>query len=393
MNMRNYCNIFYLFLLCTLSSCFNQDEEIIDTSVESNITYQIFPSYSDVEFHENGFHVLYEDSQSLHEQVVFNSYDYHGVLQDNNSVSYFHMGPHHILGEMNPNSSLIALIHSIAKVVEQDDGTLTVVYEAATLFTQLDSLGTKIWEDTICSREHFPKVVFNEGKDIILGGFRNYGLLIDVAANVTDTFIFEDTVLSYPLYCGDQYVFCTYLSDEENNNAKEKSTLIAFNKDGDTLWESSYSYQYEFMKSFVLNNRVFILGIEKGNSVIAELDILTGEVSKKSILEGVFSNKQVHIKSVDDKLLVMRTTLDKDNELPGYLYLDILSSDGKHLDLKQVGSKDIIKEILDARYLGDAMFLISALVEYNNEDYTVVFKSNLEDIHYVDSVDFDALSM
>lgn len=393
MNMRNYCNIFYLFLLCTLSSCFNQDEEIIDTAVESNITYQIFPSYSDVGFHENGFHVLYEDSQSLHEQVVFNSYDYNGVLQANDSVSYFHMGPHHILGEMTPNSSLIALIHSISKVIEEDDGTLTVVHEATTLFTQLDSLGTKVWEDTICSREHFPKIIFNEGKDIILGGFRNYGLLIDVSANVTDTFIFEDTVLSYPLYCGDLYVYCTYLSDEENDNANEKSSLIAFNKDGDTLWQTSYPYQFEITHSLVLNNRLFICGIEKGNNVIAGLDILTGEVTKKSILGSAFSNKQILMMPVDDKIFVMRTTWDQDNDLPGLLYIDILSSDGKHLDLKQVGSKDVIKEILDTRYLGDSMFLISAMVEYNNEDYTVVFKSNLEDIHYIDSVDFDVLSM
>lgn len=367
--------IIILLPIFMLYSCFDSEDDKTQVKdndqgvITSSIKYKVFSPNTDVKFHDSGYIAVYKSKSTEDGCFTYESYDL-----DNNLLFRKEIG--------NKKSGIVRF------TALTSSGTAFISAEENLIYThyKISKDGNLLWQDS-CNVERWGpwNILTGENEEFILSEYDTIAILFNHVMSSVDTFHVKGDHSAFPVTVVDNNpILSTWNWDSGNFN------LLMLDANSDTVWHKKMDsviikpYIYRITEDII-----YAIGAKDLVSTLYKIDIRNGNVINQTILNTIITNfyTGLEIKS-DGSFLVIGSSWNIADDQPGKCLIHKFSEEGKEVEDLVLGDKNILYRIHDCLPLGDDSYLFSARVRAEESDHHVVFKSNLDDVYYLDSIDF-----
>lgn len=383
-----------LGFLLLLTSCFNadvaNDDDKVEETVASSITYNLYPGPTSIRFHDSGYVAIAKEPYETVTEFTFETYDLDANLLLRKEIPIDFNGDLRFIDIDTDGSSWVSVVDKkVLKIDTLDGGIFKYHYETKCHIFKLSMTGDVIWRDTITSNDYSPRNILTGNDDsYLLGTYQKFACLTRLSDSVSKEFKLSDTGYVYPIVGGAHNVFSLWGGDEKNS-------LLCYNANGDTVWHQ-YNEESNILNPslYAGDDRVFVVYYKDQSTSIKILNVLSGEYIGEASLGTISENYPTSFKKINDtEILVLGSTWDYTINQTGHCVVHRYSLNGELIKRYEPGTSETLYSLYDALYLGKGNYLFSAQVRLNGVNKHVVFKSNLDDIHYLDSIDVSDSSL
>lgn len=169
-------------------------------------------------------------------------------------------------------------------------------------------------------------------------------------------------------------------------------TLTKMNENNDIVWSVSIPDEYLWSQNKLINgNKLIVMGVTENNtkSTYRVLELESGSFEYLHYLNSNgFSIYSEFIDFVDGEFAIIGSNNDVTKSKQGACIVKYFNNEGEFLNEATLGNKSIYQDITGAVSLGNGQYLITGKVKNDSANCSVIFKSDLNNICYLDSIDF-----